>query len=126
MTEAEWQGSTVLGDMLVEVVARSLASDRKLRLFCCACYRSGGLASALVRVAEQYADGKVKAVALRNEAAREKSLTWHTSRTLAATGECLSTRIGFISADAERTALATVPCGVTAVDDDQFHLERQK
>lgn len=69
MTEAEWLGSTEPKPMLV--CLRGKASDRKLRLFACACLRHlwnlllDGRSRQCVQVAERFADGQVTAQALR-------------------------------------------------------------
>jgi hypothetical protein len=62
MNEAEWMACTEPGPLLAFLPGK--ASARKLRLFACACVRRvwpflpQGLAQEVVRVSEDYADGK--------------------------------------------------------------------
>jgi hypothetical protein len=77
MTEAEWLAATDPMPMLEFL--RGKASDRKLRLFACACCRSVspqvGFDLKAVRVAEDYADGRVKRSTLMN-ARRAAPAAW--------------------------------------------------
>src|SRR5262249_13231097 len=62
MTETEWQACEDVGDMLDLLRSRGLGSERKLRLFCCACCRLAwsqlpGRVRQSVEVAERFADG---------------------------------------------------------------------
>ncbi len=74
MTEAEWATCNNPKEMLIFLADRRKASDRKLRLFACACFRRVWAAlpdphgRAAVEVAERYADG------LATEAEREEAL----------------------------------------------------
>lgn len=76
MTEAEWLACTDPGAMLE--VAADRASDRKRRLFACACLRRFGRllrdprARAAVEVAEQFADGRA--------GPQDLALAWHAVR----------------------------------------------
>jgi hypothetical protein len=77
MTEVEWLAATEPTPMLEFI--RNKASDRKLRLFACACCRSVGPQIGIdfkaVRVAEDYADGRVKQSTLSN-ARRAAPAAW--------------------------------------------------
>ena len=70
MTEAEWLTCTDAATMLDEVRYRDRGSERKLRLFACACVRALPLGTderfyVAVETAERYADGKTSKVALK-------------------------------------------------------------
>jgi hypothetical protein len=76
MTEAEWLAGTDPGAVLELVGGR--ASDRKLRLFACACLRrvwhllEDPRGRAAVEVAERFADGRADR--------QEVALSWHAAR----------------------------------------------
>ncbi len=69
MTEADWESGNDLAGMLQHL--REDASDRKLRLFACACCRrvwhllTGERSRHAVEVAERYADGRADFVELK-------------------------------------------------------------
>jgi hypothetical protein len=70
MTEADWLAATDPQQMLTFLRDIGRATDRKLRLFACACCRRlgvylDGIGKEAVEVAEQYADGAASAEALR-------------------------------------------------------------
>ena len=79
MTEAEWLACGDPGPMLA--LLRDWASDRKLRLFGCACYRSlwskvrvSQIRWDVLRANESYADGEISKQALK--LARKRILEW--------------------------------------------------
>src|SRR5690349_6538402 len=74
MTEAEWTTCNNPKAMLDFLAGQPTASERKLRLFCCACFRrvwyalTDQCARKAVEVAERYADG------IANDGEREEAL----------------------------------------------------
>jgi hypothetical protein len=80
MTQAEWLACAHAGPMLEFL--RSRASDRKLRLFACACARSvwrllrDERSKDMVRVAERYADGEASWEVLFEAMMRNDSAPW--------------------------------------------------
>src|SRR5262245_4651573 len=70
MTEAEWLAATNPMPMLAFLEGK--ASDRKLRLFACACVRrvweflDDEISTTVVEVAERYADGRATLSALKD------------------------------------------------------------
>jgi hypothetical protein len=76
MTEAEWNISTRPDDMLECLRGGGRASERKLRLFACACVRQvwhrvvEAASRQAVQAAEQYADGQIPLEALRTARAQ--------------------------------------------------------
>jgi hypothetical protein len=75
MTEAEWRDCCEPEKMLTFLHESGRASDRKLRLFACACLRRvwpshGAAEREVVRVAEHYADREAKVGSLLNAARR--------------------------------------------------------
>jgi hypothetical protein len=82
MTEADWDRNTQPQEMLEALRASGRASERKLRLFACACCRriwpllTDGRSRQAVEVAERFADGRADAdeLAAANESARQAAL----------------------------------------------------
>ncbi len=103
MTEKQWLNARDLGPMLAHLYRNAIVSDRKLRLFACACCRRlwpllDGPARRVVEGVEQYADGRLNELNLAR--------LWVTAQDISAPGRPGHSAAGPVAQAASRIATA--------------------